>query len=254
VGKRARFEFDDQSFARSPESSHCRVVTAIGSHLGLLLLLGLWLTVPGVPLQASEMPGNEPAIPIALTNSTTDPPQEVVVTAERGDLIGTASTASEGIVVGDRLSIAPAYRPGQLLETVPGLVVTSHSGKGKANQAKQAIRAAAWSMAIAIVSGVIAIKYVNAPVPLVWLPAGSFVGTCLSVVTENAKAIRAIPGCSRNRLTVPARKSGQSGCASGVTGSAGRQEQTVSFARAIPVVGSLRAWPNASTQRSDASQ
>jgi len=158
VGKRARFEFDDQSFARSPESSHCRVVTAIGSHLGLLLLLGLWLTVPGVPLQASEMPGNEPAIPIALTNSTTDPPQEVVVTAERGDLIGTASTASEGIVVGDRLSIAPAYRPGQLLETVPGLVVTSHSGKGKA---KQAIRAAAWSMAIAIVSGVIAIKYVK---------------------------------------------------------------------------------------------
>lgn len=27
-----------------------------------------------------------------------------------------------------------AYRPGQLLETVPGLTVTSHSGEGKANQ------------------------------------------------------------------------------------------------------------------------
>lgn len=28
----------------------------------------------------------------------------------------------------------PAYRPGQLLETVPGLIVTLHSGEGKANQ------------------------------------------------------------------------------------------------------------------------
>jgi len=30
--------------------------------------------------------------------------------------------------------LTPAYRPGQLLETVPGLQVTSHSGEGKANQ------------------------------------------------------------------------------------------------------------------------
>jgi len=55
---------------------------------------------------------------------------------------------------------------------------------------KQAVRAAAWSMAIAIVSGVIAISYVHAPVLLVSLAAGSFVGTYLSVVTENGKAIR----------------------------------------------------------------
>ena len=32
------------------------------------------------------------------------------------------------------LALTPAYRPGQLLETVPGLVVTVHSGEGKANQ------------------------------------------------------------------------------------------------------------------------
>ncbi len=58
----------------------------------------------------------------------------VVVTAERRELIGTTSTASEGIVVNDELALTPAYRPGQLLETVPGLQVTSHSGEGKANQ------------------------------------------------------------------------------------------------------------------------
>jgi hypothetical protein len=59
---------------------------------------------------------------------------EVVVTAERLDLIGAATTASEGVVVNDELALTPAYRPGQLLETVPGLDVTVHSGEGKANQ------------------------------------------------------------------------------------------------------------------------
>src|SRR5579863_6051086 len=60
--------------------------------------------------------------------------QEVVVTAQRLQLIGTATTASEGVVADDELALTPAYRPGQLLETVPGLDVTLHSGEGKANQ------------------------------------------------------------------------------------------------------------------------
>jgi len=59
---------------------------------------------------------------------------EIVVTAERMGLIGTATTSSQGVVVDDELALMPAFRPGQLLETVPGLVVTSHSGEGKANQ------------------------------------------------------------------------------------------------------------------------
>jgi outer membrane receptor protein involved in Fe transport len=58
----------------------------------------------------------------------------VTVTAERLNLIGEAVTSSQGVVVNDELALTPAYRPGQLLETVPGLVVTSHSGEGKANQ------------------------------------------------------------------------------------------------------------------------
>ncbi|MFT3906499.1 MAG: TonB-dependent receptor [Steroidobacteraceae bacterium] len=60
--------------------------------------------------------------------------EEVTVTAERRDLIGTATTASEGVVVNDELALAPAFRPAQLIETVPGLVATVHSGEGKASQ------------------------------------------------------------------------------------------------------------------------
>ena len=60
--------------------------------------------------------------------------QEVSVTAERLGLIGEAVTSSQGVVANDELALTPAYRPGQLLETVPGLVATTHSGEGKANQ------------------------------------------------------------------------------------------------------------------------
>ncbi|HUC65910.1 MAG TPA: TonB-dependent receptor [Stellaceae bacterium] len=62
------------------------------------------------------------------------PIPEVTVTAPRLDLLGTASTASEGVVDDQQIQLTPAYRPGQILETVPGLTVTSHSGEGKANQ------------------------------------------------------------------------------------------------------------------------
>jgi outer membrane receptor protein involved in Fe transport len=59
---------------------------------------------------------------------------EITVMARRIDLIGKTSTASEGVVEDQEIQLAPTYRPGQLLETVPGLVVTLHSGEGKANQ------------------------------------------------------------------------------------------------------------------------
>jgi hypothetical protein len=44
-------------------------------------------------------------------------------------------------------------------------------------------------MAIAIVGGVIAINFVRAPVLLVSLAAGAFVGTYVSIVSDNGKAI-----------------------------------------------------------------
>jgi len=74
----------------------------------------------------------------ASVTGPADPPQadvsEVVVTASRLNLLGTATTASQGSVTADELDLRPAYRVGQLLESVPGLVVTVHSGEGKANQ------------------------------------------------------------------------------------------------------------------------
>ena len=48
--------------------------------------------------------------------------------------VGIAQSASQGVVVEAELAMRPVYRTGELLESVPGLIVTQHSGGGKANQ------------------------------------------------------------------------------------------------------------------------
>lgn len=45
-----------------------------------------------------------------------------------------SSMASEMRLTGETLNQRPATRPGEVLEAVPGLIVTQHSGEGKANQ------------------------------------------------------------------------------------------------------------------------
>ena len=58
----------------------------------------------------------------------------VTVTSRGKNLIGTADAASEGTVASEQLVNRPLLRPAEVLETVPGLIVTQHSGDGKANQ------------------------------------------------------------------------------------------------------------------------
>ena len=61
--------------------------------------------------------------------------EEVTVTATREQqLSGTPESASEGTVLAEQLGNRPLLRPGEVLEVVPGLIVTQHSGEGKANQ------------------------------------------------------------------------------------------------------------------------
>jgi hypothetical protein len=50
------------------------------------------------------------------------------------DLIGIASSATGGVVAGSQLEDRPVARPGDLAERVPGVIISQHSGEGKANQ------------------------------------------------------------------------------------------------------------------------
>jgi hypothetical protein len=59
---------------------------------------------------------------------------EMVVTGRGDDLVGVATAASEGRIGAIDFELRPLLRPGELLETVPGLIATQHSGDGKGNQ------------------------------------------------------------------------------------------------------------------------
>lgn len=58
----------------------------------------------------------------------------VEVKAGALDLIGEADSANVGTVTRQQLEARTVYRPGELLEATPGLIVSQHSGEGKANQ------------------------------------------------------------------------------------------------------------------------
>jgi outer membrane receptor for ferrienterochelin and colicin len=60
--------------------------------------------------------------------------QEVTVSSGAHDLTGVADSATEGTVTAKQLANRPLLRPAEVLETIPGMVVTQHSGDGKANQ------------------------------------------------------------------------------------------------------------------------
>jgi outer membrane receptor protein involved in Fe transport len=60
--------------------------------------------------------------------------EQVVVWGRAISLAGRAFTASEGMVGYADLSTRPILRVGELVEVIPGMVATQHSGAGKANQ------------------------------------------------------------------------------------------------------------------------
>jgi len=60
--------------------------------------------------------------------------EEMTVLGRESNLQGRALSASVGTVTREQLEHRPLLRPAEVMETVPGLVVTQHSGDGKANQ------------------------------------------------------------------------------------------------------------------------
>ncbi len=61
-------------------------------------------------------------------------PSEITVYGRQDSLLGITDSATEGTVGADQLSERPTLRAGEVLETVPGVIITQHAGGGKANQ------------------------------------------------------------------------------------------------------------------------
>jgi hypothetical protein len=78
----------------------------------------------------------------ALAQTTTSPSsddtlvvqQRVTVEGHYDNAVGTTDAASQGTIRAELLKSRPPQRPGEVLEFVPGVIVTQHSGDGKANQ------------------------------------------------------------------------------------------------------------------------
>jgi hypothetical protein len=60
--------------------------------------------------------------------------REIEVHGPRDAAVGSADSASEGAAERESFQTRPKLRPGDIVEAVPGVVATQHSGDGKANQ------------------------------------------------------------------------------------------------------------------------
>ncbi|MEO7865390.1 MAG: TonB-dependent receptor [Sphingomicrobium sp.] len=74
------------------------------------------------------------AQPVDLAVKADKPGSDIIVTGRRANVIGVATSASEGQVSREDLADRPIQRVAELLETIPGFIATQHSGGGKANQ------------------------------------------------------------------------------------------------------------------------
>ena len=88
---------------------------------------------------ASASPSASPSASAAPSPSPSPTPlREIGRTAttrgRQANLVGTATAASEGTIDQQQIDARPVLRPGEVLEAIPGLIISQHSGEGKANQ------------------------------------------------------------------------------------------------------------------------
>src|SRR5580704_8790245 len=77
-----------------------------------------------------------PSSPPSATPAPCGPKEigRVVSVGRKANLVGKAQAASAGTIDQAQIAARPVLRPGEVLEAIPGLVISQHSGEGKANQ------------------------------------------------------------------------------------------------------------------------
>ncbi len=136
--------------ARGVERSQTTVSDAAGAYSFAGLHAGTYDLAFKLPSFATSLKrhvglreGEETEVDAALQLALSS---DVLVTAKRtfrnladldtaaNELIGIASAATQGVVTAAQIEQRAAYRAAEVLETVPGVVISQHSGEGKANQ------------------------------------------------------------------------------------------------------------------------
>ncbi len=98
-----------------------------GSYRVFVSLLGF--QTKELPLRIGEI-----ETPLLIALSVGGVRTSIDVQGREDDLTGIANSATQGTVGAAQLQDRPILRSGEVLETVPGLIITQHAGGGKANQ------------------------------------------------------------------------------------------------------------------------
>ncbi len=96
------------------------------------------LVVSNPDFETKEVPVNlgttgTPA-PLRISLAVSAVSTTINVQGREDDLIGIAESGTQGTVGATEIQDRPILRSGEVLETVPGLIITQHAGGGKANQ------------------------------------------------------------------------------------------------------------------------
>ncbi len=96
------------------------------------------LVVSGPAFETKEVPISirtaEVLASLRLTLAVGSVSTSINVQGRADDLIGIADSGTQGTVGATELQDRPILRSGEVLETVPGVIITQHAGGGKANQ------------------------------------------------------------------------------------------------------------------------
>ena len=76
----------------------------------------------------------EAPAPLRISLAVSSVSTTINVQGREDSLIGIADSATQGTVGATEIQDRPILRSGEILETVPGVIITQHAGGGKANQ------------------------------------------------------------------------------------------------------------------------
>jgi hypothetical protein len=96
------------------------------------------LVVSSPGFETKEVPvtiaANEPPAPLPISLAVSSVNTSVTVPGRQDSLLGIADSAAQGTVGAAEIQDRPILRSGEILETIPGVIITQHAGGGKANQ------------------------------------------------------------------------------------------------------------------------
>ena len=96
---------------------------------GLLLVIS-----PAARAGGAGAPGDSTATQTGPDSTRVYPIPAIEVFGSYEDSLAPRSAASQGLVTSKQIALRPLLRTGDVLESVPGVLISQHSGEGKANQ------------------------------------------------------------------------------------------------------------------------